>query len=75
MPVMDGEAFMPWLRRQFPDLAVIICVGKEEIEKGPFLSLGVRYFVQKPFTIELICNTIERAISDQAVTSVKRSAA
>jgi hypothetical protein len=44
MPLLDGEAFMPWIRRQFPDLAIIICTAKEEIEKEPFMKLGVRYF-------------------------------
>ena len=75
MPHLDGEAFMPWVRRQFPDLAVIICTAKGEIEKEPFLKLGVRYFIQKPFAMDLFCNVIEKAITEQPVGSAKRSAA
>src|SRR3989338_7500853 len=62
MPLFDGEAFMPWLHRQFPDLAVIVCTGKEEFDKQIFLKLGVRYFIQKPFQLELLCISIENAV-------------
>ncbi len=74
MPLLDGQTFLPWIRRQFPTLAVVVCTGMTEFDKPPLERFGVRHYLMKPFTAEVLFETIDYAIRDQAL-SVKRKTA
>ena len=65
MPLFDGEAFLPWVRRQFPDLAVIVCTGKTDYDRELFSSLQVNHVIDKPFTTQFFIDTVESAILER----------
>ncbi len=67
MPLYDGHAFVPWLRRQNPILPVIVCTGVEQINRRHLSKYGVHHIIQKPFSYELLFKTIDQAILEEPV--------
>ena len=67
MPEYDGVATIRQLRAANPDLVVIACSGHnaEEFESA-LGTLQVKDFIAKPFTIDELIKTIERAMSHSA---------
>ncbi len=74
MPLLDGRTFLPWVRRQFPDLAVVVCTGLTDFKKHELFRLGVRYFIQKPFTAEFLLSIIDCAITEQTSLQDRKAA-
>ncbi len=74
MPLFDGQTFLPWIRRQFPNLAVVVCTGMAEFDKQPLTRLGVRCYLMKPFTAEVLFDTIDRAILEQSLSLKQKTA-
>ncbi|HOO57259.1 MAG TPA: PAS domain S-box protein [bacterium] len=63
MPVMDGEDVFKALRRIDPGAKVILSSGYSDDGKaGDLLEMGVIGFVQKPYTIEKLCETVRKAL-------------
>lgn len=61
MPNFEGQALLPWIRCQFPDLRIVICTGTTDYDKNQFPKLNVNHVIEKPFTHELFFKTIEAA--------------
>jgi DNA-binding NtrC family response regulator len=62
MPNFEGQALLPWIRCQFPDLTIVVCTGTTHYDKTEFPKFNVEHLIEKPFTNELFFNTIEAAI-------------
>jgi len=67
MPEYDGIATIRQLRAANPELVVIACSGHnaEEFEAA-LRNLQVKEFIAKPFTIDELVVTMERAMSQSA---------
>jgi CheY-like chemotaxis protein len=63
MPVMDGPALIKALRRIDPKVKIIATSGLQSIEDSPAVA-GVRHFIVKPFSGEVMLETIARALAD-----------
>jgi CheY-like chemotaxis protein len=51
MPTMDGLAFVSELRKKLPYIGIIVISGNlDEEEANEFKKMGVRCFLEKPFT-------------------------
>jgi PAS domain S-box-containing protein len=64
MPRMDGRATYLALRGVRPDVRVVLTTGfalNEEAQR--ILDLGVREFIAKPFTVELLSQVMARAVA------------
>ncbi|MBI5557572.1 MAG: HDOD domain-containing protein [Deltaproteobacteria bacterium] len=66
MPRKDGLAVLEFIKREYPEVQVIIITGlaslaeiKETVKKGAFACL------KKPFMLDKVLETIERAVIDQ----------
>ena len=66
MPDLDGKRLLPWIRRQCPHLAVIICTGLEKVEDWYFSMFGVRQILYKPFTHDNLFRAIDHAVELQS---------
>jgi len=66
MPRKDGLAVLEFIKKEYPEVQVIIITGlaslteiKETVKKGAFACL------KKPFILEKVLDTIERAVKNQ----------
>lgn len=72
MPLFDGEAFLPWIKKQFPGLAIVVCTGKQEYDKDLFQRFQVNHVINKPFTTGYFIEAVESSILE---INMKRKAA
>ncbi|MBI5091058.1 MAG: response regulator [Candidatus Hydrogenedentes bacterium] len=65
MPVMGGAETYPQLKRLRPNMKVVICSGLElnAISKA-LLEAGVSGFLQKPYQVTLLSQTIRRVLDN-----------
>ncbi len=70
---LEGKPFLPYVREQFPDLAIVAYTNTTEFSKHDLIKANVCFIVQKPFSLNLFLNTIERALNEQS-PQLKRSA-
>jgi len=70
MPGMDGVAFLQRLRKQQPDIPVIIVSRQGEDEPG-CRRLGVREFIRKPYSLEDLHKSIESAFGRAMAAEAK----
>jgi len=64
LPEMDGLEVLKWIKKNKPDIFVMLATGKKEIEdikKG--YSLEADYYVTKPYTIDEILKGINVILS------------
>ena len=64
MPHMDGKTTFLALRQLRPDLPVVLTTGfslNEDAQR--ILDLGVREFIAKPFSVELLSQVMARAVA------------
>lgn len=62
MPGMDGIETLKRLRKQNPDLQIIVLTGRATVEKGiEAMKLGAMDFLEKPADIKKIMEKIEQA--------------
>ncbi len=63
MPQMDGLSFVSALRKQMPDIPVVVASGRlEEHHKQEFKAMGVHLTLDKPFTLQQIADVLYRAL-------------
>lgn len=49
MPMLDGREFVPWARKECPQMRIIICTGLDvHPENSIFLENGVKHLLKKP---------------------------
>jgi signal transduction histidine kinase/PleD family two-component response regulator len=64
MPVMTGEQTLPMLKRQRPELPVIVSSGYSEAEVAiRFAGKGSDGFIQKPYTGAQLAKAVQKAIA------------
>ena len=64
LPELDGLEVLKWIKKNKPDIFVMLATGKKEIEdikKG--YSLEADYYVTKPYTIDEILKGINVILS------------
>ena len=66
MPGLEGTDLLPLIKRLHPKLPVILISGYgEDANLGYYHTLGAREFVSKPFTPELLIDTVRRALDEE----------
>ena len=64
MPVMDGKEAFREMRRIQPDVKVILSSGYNELDTtSRFAGKGLAGFIQKPYLIETLRTTLQRALN------------
>ena len=67
MPGMNGIEFLAAFKQEFPDVPVIILTAYETIEtKQQALRLGASNYLNKPFDLEILRESVFRAVTDAA---------
>jgi two-component system OmpR family response regulator len=65
MPGMDGLELLRRMRRQYPNVAVILLTGHASVELGvQGIELGAFEYLMKPVELDELLDTIRRAVSD-----------
>lgn len=66
MPGLEGTDLLPLIKRLHPKLPVILVSGYgEETSLNYYHTLGARDFVNKPFTPDLLIDTVRRALDEE----------
>lgn len=74
MPEVDGLEALRWLRRQHPDLGVIMATGLGDLSAViEAMRLGAISYLLKPFNMELITAEIGRGMERQRLIAENRS--
>lgn len=74
MPGMNGHTLVQTIRRQTPDVKVILTSGyaedafRDEISHNPSI-----HFLTKPFSLEMLAQTVKRVIERNGLTSPRHS--
>lgn len=63
MPVMDGEASIREIRKISPKARIIAASGFIEKDKLKNVALNTNAFLPKPYTAEILLNTIHEVLS------------
>jgi two-component system cell cycle sensor histidine kinase/response regulator CckA len=64
MPVMDGSATIEFLMKINPDIRIIATSGvTANRELAEISGAGVKDFLQKPFTAEILLNCLHRVLT------------
>jgi CheY-like chemotaxis protein len=68
MPEMDGVAALRCIRQKTPGVKVLVSSGYTSPEKAPLLeALGIEGFVQKPFELAKLADTVRDVLDGVAV--------
>jgi len=71
MPGLDGQQLLNRVKQTHPDTSVLVISGKCSEEEGQSLvALGAFAFITKPFRLEDIEDTINRALASRASSIV-----
>jgi FixJ family two-component response regulator len=62
MPLFDGRAMLPWLRRQWPLLPIVMITGINDLSLNEFVRQGIFCVLEKPFTSHILIQAIEHSI-------------
>lgn len=62
MPLFDARELLPWLRRQWPGLPIVVVTGITGISLSDFAHFGVFCVLEKPFRSDILFQAIENAI-------------
>ncbi len=71
LPDMNGKAIYPLLMEARPDLKVIVCSGYSS--DGPaqdILNAGAQYFIQKPFSINTLSETLKEVLGKDSTNEM-----
>ena len=66
MPGMDGPALARHIRARWPDIPVVGMSGLGASDRFGTETLGVRAFLPKPFTPDVLRSTLEAVLSGTA---------
>ncbi len=70
MPVMDGLELLRRIRKDFPNLPVILLTGHASVELGiQGMELGAFEYLMKPVELDELLDTIRRAAQESALIS------
>jgi two-component system C4-dicarboxylate transport response regulator DctD len=73
MPGMDGMAFLQAIRRIDPDLPVILITGHGDVSMAvEAMRAGAYDFIEKPFAVEDLVDTVGRAVDKRRLTLENR---
>jgi len=65
MPVMDGSEAFPLLRKERPDMKILICSGYEQdAASNKLIDGGASGFIQKPFMMKLLGREIRKVLDE-----------
>ena len=63
MPVMDGSEAFPLLRKERPDMKILICSGYElDAASNKLIDAGASGFIQKPFRMKVLAREIREVL-------------
>jgi len=75
MPVMDGIELLRRMRRDFPDIPVILLTGHASVELGvQGMELGAFEYLMKPVDLDELLDTVRRAAEETALMPGGRDA-
>jgi DNA-binding NtrC family response regulator len=64
MPRLGGAGLHSKLRRRYPDITMVVMTGYPlEMQSRELLEYGDLFWVQKPFSVETIAETVSRALN------------
>lgn len=66
MPVMDGPATIKVLRIMNPNLPIIAASGLTKGQAVPIPNLGVKHFLSKPFTAEILLKALHQILKNES---------
>lgn len=69
MPVRSGKETLPWLKREFPHVPVIVCSGYVYEAEGEFgqSKIAPDYYLQKPFRVHDMIQKARSALTGREV--------
>ena len=74
MPEIDGITMLKNLKKENPDLQVILLTGHASVEKGiEAMKLGAMDFLEKPIDIKLLSEKIKKAKAKKMILVEKHS--
>ncbi len=74
LPEIDGIALLEQIKSKHPSLPVIIICGHANIEAAVRATrLGAADFIEKPFSLDALLGSIERALGSERSTSGSKS--
>lgn len=62
MPLFDGRDLLPWLRRQWPLLPIVVITAVQDVSLSDFMRHNVFCILKKPFSLEMLFQAIEDSI-------------
>ena len=69
MPIMDGLDLLRRMRREFPEVPVILLTGHASVEIGiQGMKLGAFEYLMKPVDLDELLDTVRRAAHERALT-------
>ena len=75
MPEMDGLELLRRMRRDHPDVAVILLTGHASVELGvQGMELGAFEYLMKPVELDELLDTVRRAAPERAITPDRHNA-
>lgn len=63
MPGMNGVETAIAMKREFPDLPIILCTVCEQWRVREFIGREIRAYLQKPFTLRQLNETVQTALA------------
>ena len=63
MPMLDGREFLPWARKTFPQLAIIICSGFEIHDQQVFKEHSIQHILHKPVSAGQMIEAIRKSLA------------
>ncbi|MBL0059613.1 MAG: response regulator [Elusimicrobia bacterium] len=63
MPGMNGVETAIAMKREFPDLPIILCTVCEQWRVREFIGHEIRAYLQKPFTLRQLNDTVQTALA------------
>ncbi len=62
MPLFDGREMLPWLRRQWPKLPIVVVTALNDVSFDDFAHHRVFCLLEKPFNIKALIKAIDHSI-------------
>jgi two-component system OmpR family response regulator len=75
MPVMDGLELLRSIRKDFPEIPVILLTGHASVEIGvQAMELGAFDYLMKPVDLDELLDTVRRAVEETTLMPGSRNA-
>lgn len=66
MPVLNGPETLPQIRKDFPDLPVVMLTSKNDPQDMiKMLEMGAAEYVLKPFTADILVGKLETIVTEK----------